>query len=301
MPTPAPDRSLGLAVRATNAAAFIPADSLTQGDLPSTTPTGAQTSSTASSTTSDSPFFPTPTDCASCDPETSSDLKFTKSAVEGALIVAAIALIFAFSMWRVLCLRRENRPLSHFFRIHSHPHTEHSVPTARPPTVPRTTGLPPTRAPPASLIVETLSAPAPLAQRPRRGRGRRTYAGDIDAMGRRGPITHPDDPEENLPEYDDKDVLPRYQDLEAGRARSAPVPTSIGEDLGRVSDAGRMVGVGAGMMGRSPNRDGGTSDTDPLVMRMQLSGTATSEDDHVYPPMSSAGSHEGHGDLQRHA
>ena len=61
------------------------------------------------------------------------------------------------------------------------------------------------------------------------------------------------------------------------------------------------AGTRAGMMGRSPNRDGGTSDTDPLVMRMQLSGTATSEDDHVYPPMSSAGSHEGHGDLQRHA
>lgn len=122
-------------------------------------------------------------------------------------------------------------------------------------------------------------------------------------MGRRGPITHPDDPEEYLPEYDDKDVLPRYQDLEAGRTGetgSAPERTGAGDDLGRVSDAGRMVGVGAGMMGRSPNRDGGTSDTDPLVMRMQLSG-ATSDDDHVYPPMSSAGSHEGHGDLQRHA
>ncbi|KAJ2976883.1 hypothetical protein NUW54_g11495 [Trametes sanguinea] len=60
------------------------------------------------------------------------------------------------------------------------------------------------------------------------------------------------------------------------------------------------------MMGRSPNGDGGTSDTDPLVTR---SGTGTengnrtelgttSEDgdrrDHAYPsPMSSAGSHEG--------
>lgn len=123
-------------------------------------------------------------------------------------------------------------------------------------------------------------------------------------MGRRGPIAHPDDPEEYLPEYDDKDVLPRYQDLESGRAGdTGSSPVGVGseeEDLGRISDAGRMVGVGAGMMGRSPNRDGGTSDTDPLVMRMQLSGT-TSEDDHVYPPMSSAGSHEGHGDLQRHA
>ncbi|KAI9057575.1 hypothetical protein FKP32DRAFT_1598149 [Trametes sanguinea] len=162
-----------------------------------------------------------------------------------------------------------------------------------------------------------------------RGRSRRTHAADVDARGRRGLVRHPEDGEE-LPEYDDKDVLPRYQDVEAGlvpgsTARPAPGPGPVpgaamghgappeARDVERREDPGQMVGVGTLMMGRSPNGDGGTSDTDPLVTR---SGTGsengnrtemgtTSEDrehcDHAYPPpMSSAGSHEGYGDPRRH-
>ncbi|KAI0370938.1 hypothetical protein BV20DRAFT_966028 [Pilatotrama ljubarskyi] len=205
-----------------------------------------------------------------------------QSAVEGALIVAAIALMASLTMWRAMRLRRKNRPLRDFFRVSS-PERSSSIPT-RPPTVPRTTGLPPTSAPPASVIYDTLSPPLPLAYRgdgQRRGRGRRTYAGDIDAAGRRGPVTHPEDPNEVLPEYDDKDVLPRYQDLEtgtgagSGRGIGGMMPGEVG------GDAGRMAGVGT-MFGRSPNGDGGMSDTDLLVTRLRAS--AASQDEHVYPP-----------------
>ncbi|OSD03754.1 hypothetical protein PYCCODRAFT_1424446 [Trametes coccinea BRFM310] len=320
MPTPAPDfRVHALAARATDSTTTSP---------PSTAP----------STTSETPFFPSPTgsDCDSCNAEDNKSLEFTKNAVEGALIVVAIALILAITTWRMVRLRRHNRPLRHFFRVHSHPHSPSSthLPTGRPSSVPRTTGLPPAPAPPASVIYDTLVAPVPLAHHPRRerGRARRTRAADVDGRGRRGAIRHPEDGEE-LPEYDDKDVLPRYQDVEAGlvpgpgataAARPGPGPGpgaamhAAAAAETRREEPGQMVGVGTLMLGRSPNRDGGTSDTDPLVTRtVAMSGSgpdaeaemgaATSEDGdhhdqcHAYPPpMSSAGSHEGYGDPRMH-
>ncbi|KAI0350989.1 hypothetical protein OH77DRAFT_989574 [Trametes cingulata] len=279
--------------RATDPVSFIPADSLTAGS-PSTA--GTPTSTT------DTPFFPSPSGyCDGCEVENSKNAEYIKSAVEGALIVAAVALMLSLTMWRALRLRRKRRPLRDFFRVRSHQHTS-SVPT-RPPTVPRTTGLPPTSGPPASVIYDTLSPPLPLAHRNgRRGRGRRTYAGDIDAAGRRGPIAHPEDPNEVLPEYDDKDVLPRYQDLEGGgsiASAGGPLPGVTGLQ-GVGEDAGRMAGVGT-MLGRSPNGDGGTSDTDPLVTRLRMSAVSEDGHEHAYPPpMSSAESHEGHGSVQRH-
>ena len=50
---------------------------------------------------------------------------------------------------------------------------------------------------------------------------------------RRGPIRHPEDGEE-LPEYDDKDVLPRYQDVEAGLVpgSTARLASGPGSDCG---------------------------------------------------------------------
>ncbi|TFK92913.1 hypothetical protein K466DRAFT_181815 [Polyporus arcularius HHB13444] len=169
-------------------------------------------------------------------------------------------------MWRIIRLRRRERPLTHFFRANPQP----DVPE-RPRTVPRTTGLPSVPPPPASLIYDTLTSPVPLVHRdPRRGHTRRTHAGDIDASGRRGPVAHPDDPEEFLPEYDDKDILPRYQDVP--REHAATVPP--------------------GLDSRSPNGEGGTGDTIPLVTRMPLSSSATLEEG--MPALSSSGSHVGH-------
>ncbi|KAH9856262.1 hypothetical protein C2E23DRAFT_510822 [Lenzites betulinus] len=277
----------------TDPVSFIPAASLT-ADPTSTT---ASSANAASSSTSDTPLFPSPTGnpdtCESCDTENN---VFTKKAIEGALIVVAVALILALTFWRTIRLRRRGRPLGHFFRASPSPSRNGSY-VSRPAHVPRTTGLPPTQAPHASLIYDSLTAPAPLMHRgdtlpygPRRGRGRRTYAGDIDGRGRRGTIAHPDDPNEFLPEYDDKDRLPRYQDLEmgAGGGGAYRVP---GDDLGRMGDAGRMAGVGA-LLGMRPNRDDGHSDTNLLA--------AASEDEHAYPPaISSAGSHEGHDDTHR--
>ncbi|RPD60857.1 hypothetical protein L227DRAFT_85903 [Lentinus tigrinus ALCF2SS1-6] len=179
-------------------------------------------------------------------------LVFVQSAVEGALIAAAAILIIALCTWRIVRLRRRGRPITDFFRAHPLP----DVP-ARPRSVPRTTGLPPSSAPPESVIFDTLSNAASLVHRePRRGRTRRTRAGDIDAGGRRGTIAHPDDPEEFLPEYDDKDVLPRYQDVH----RDHPDAAS------------------QGLEGRSPNGAVGTSDTIPLIMRIPLSNSATLEE-----------------------
>ncbi|KAI8972544.1 hypothetical protein BD414DRAFT_581217 [Trametes punicea] len=325
-PTPAPASFDGrVLLRAPSSISVIPVQELVANPSSSVSSSGTPS---APSSTSDTPFFPSPTgsDCESCSEENSKSLQFTKNAVEGALIVVAVILILSATSWRFIRLHRNRRPLRDFFRVHSHPHPHSTVPS-RPPTVPRTTGLPPTRPPPASVIYDSLAAPpVPLVSAPsgaRRSRGRRTRAGDIDARGRRGRIAHPDDPDEELPEYDDKDVLPRYQDLEAGVGRAAAgtdVPSPLGaggdagasgdagrgsgEDMGRVGGAGQMVGVGTAMMGRSANGEGGTSDTDPLVTRMRPSTAAagTSEDDHAYPPpMSSAESHEGHGVVQRHA
>lgn len=196
------------------------------------------------------------------------------------------ALLTHLATPRIIRLRRTDRPLRDFFRAlpDSPPHRS----VSRPSHVPRTTGLPPTRGPPAHLIYDSLTTPVPLMHHsgPRRGRGRRTYAGDIGVGGRRGAVAHPDDPNEFLPEYDDKDRLPRYQDLEA----AAAARIILGADLGRVDDAGRMVGVGTGL-GRRPNGEAGQSDTDLLVGEPL---SAVSEDEHAYPPMSSTGSHEGH-------
>lgn len=112
----------------------------------------------------------------------------------------------------------------------------------------------------------------------RRRRGRRTRAGDVDARGRRGDIAHPDDPDEFLPEYDDKDVLPRYQDVP--RASASRAEARAGENT-------------MGLEGRSPNGAGGMGDRIPLVTRMQLSSSATLDDANLHG-MSSASSHEGH-------
>ncbi|KAI0776729.1 hypothetical protein BD413DRAFT_610323 [Trametes elegans] len=276
--------------------AYIPADSLTAAAAVSTT------SSDQASSTTESPFFPTPTsDCDGCEVERTKSSEYTKNAVEGALIVAAVVFIFALMAWRIIRLRRRRRPISDFFRTHSHPHPQ-SPPTARPPTVPRTTGLPPTRGPPASVICDSLTAPVPLLHRgetvphrQRRGRGRRTHAGDIDASGRRGSVAHPDDPNEFLPEYDDKDVLPRYQDLEAGAGGAREASASEVEAAG---DAGRMIGVGS-LTDRSPNGEGETSDTDLLLSALGIG--SRSEDGHGGPPPpSSVGSHDGHDSPQRH-
>ncbi|KAI0651366.1 hypothetical protein C8Q79DRAFT_897410 [Trametes meyenii] len=265
-----------LAARATETdpVSYIPAQSL------------AGTLGAVSSTT-DTPFFPTPSGyCDGCEIENDKSLDYTKNAVEGALIVVAVALIISLTFWRTMRLRRRNLPLREFFR--THPNRSSTNLVSRPPTVPRTTGLPPTQAPSASVIYDSLTSPVPLVHRGetlrygrRHGRGRRTYATDIGAGGRRGTVAHPDDPNEFLPEYDDKDILPRYQDLEAGDRRGAP----SGEDEGRMA-------VIAAMLGRSPNRDGGTSDTDPLVTAMELGGM--SDDGHAYPPTSSVGSHDAH-------
>ncbi|KAL1937915.1 hypothetical protein VTO73DRAFT_12665 [Trametes versicolor] len=249
--------------------------------------TAASTTSASASATSDTPLFPSPTndpnECVNCETDNSI---YTKRAVEGALIVVAVALVLTMLLWRIIRLRRTDRPLRDFFRAlpDSPPHRS----VSRPSHVPRTTGLPPTRGPPAHLIYDSLTTPVPLMHHsgPRRGRGRRTYAGDIGVGGRRGAVAHPDDPNEFLPEYDDKDRLPRYQDLEA----AAAARIILGADLGRVDDAGRMVGVGTGL-GRRPNGEAGQSDTDLLVGEPL---SAVSEDEHAYPPMSSTGSHEGH-------
>ncbi|KAI0696367.1 hypothetical protein C8T65DRAFT_663708 [Cerioporus squamosus] len=231
----------------------------------STTMAGAPSSTSSASRTSDVPFFPSPTATVESN---DSRLRFTKSAVEGALVAAAAVVVIALCVWRIVRLRRKQRPLTHFFRAHPQP----DVPE-RPRSVPRTTGLPPVPAPPESLIYDTLSTPASLVHRePRRGRTRRTRAGDIDGGGRRGTIAHPDDPEEFLPEYDDKDVLPRYQDVQRDHAAALP--------------------PGSGLEGRSPNREGGTSDTIPLVTRIPLSSSATLEDG-TSAPLSS-GSHDCH-------
>ncbi|CDO69982.1 hypothetical protein BN946_scf184836.g56 [Trametes cinnabarina] len=114
-----------------------------------------------------------------------------------------------------------------------------------------------------------------------------------------------------------KDVLPRYQDIAAGcvpgsaRAASAPVglPPALpspADASGRAGDEGQMVGIGTVLMGRRPNGDGGTSDTDPLVNRTMSEdhghGHGPGHGEHAYPPpTSSAGSHEGwHDDPRRH-
>ena len=108
-------------------------------------------------------------------------------------------------------------------------------------------------------------------------------AGDVDARGRRGTIAHPDDPDECLPEYDDKDVLPRYQDVQRADARAG------------FPGAGAGAEREEGMEGRSPNRagDAETGDTIPLVTRMRLNSSATLDEGHI-PGLSSSGSHEGH-------
>ncbi|KAI0830086.1 hypothetical protein BC628DRAFT_1356312 [Trametes gibbosa] len=290
-----PSEALRLVARQTNSASSISAASLTADPALTT----ASSVNAASSSTTDSPLFPYPSDdpnnCDNCNTENN---VFTKRAVEGALIVAAVVLIIVSILWRTIRLRRSDRPLKHFFRFSPSPSPPGSY-VSRPAQVPRTTGLPPTQAPHASLIYDSLTIPAPLLHRDdtlgygqRRGRGRRTYAGDIDGSGRRGTVTHPDDPNEFLPEYDDKDRLPRYQDLELGTGRGGISGGLGGGDLGRMGHAGRMAGVGT-MLGRRPNGDGGQSDTDLLV--------AASEEEHAYPPaVSSAESHEGHDDTHQH-
>ncbi|KAI1790882.1 hypothetical protein LXA43DRAFT_973400 [Ganoderma leucocontextum] len=190
-------------------------------------------------------------------------------------MVVAVALVIVLVLWRIVRLRRYGRPAREFFRAHPQP----DVPP-RPRELPRTTGLPHASAPHVSVIYDSLATPLPLLHRgevpDRRRRGRRTRAGDVDARGRRGDIAHPDDPDEFLPEYDDKDILPRYQDLQHASASRA----GAGE-------------TGPSLEGRSPNGAGGTGDTIPLVTRMQLSSSATLDDANPRG-MSSAGSHEGH-------
>ncbi|KAI0702567.1 hypothetical protein C8Q76DRAFT_754855 [Earliella scabrosa] len=217
-------------------------------------------STTSASSTSDPPFFPSPTGTP-VSGDGSSGLEFTKNAVESALIVAAIALIIALTSWRLIKLRHQNRPLGHFFRAEPQP----DVPP-RPRAVPRTTGLPSVPAPPAAVICDML--PMALHGEHRRGRGRRTRAGDIGEGGRRGNIAHPDDPDEFLPEYDDKDVLPRYQDVQSSSAAAA---------------------AGARWEGSAPNGRGGTNDTIPLVTRMQVPSSTTLEDGR---PPASVDSHD---------
>ena len=178
---------------------------------------------------------------------------------------------------RIVRLRRHGRPARDFFRANPQP----DVPP-RPRELPRTTGLPPASAPHVSVIYDSLATPMPVLHRgeapDRRRRGRRTRAGDVDARGRRGDIAHPDDPEEFLPEYDDKDVLPKYQDVQ--RASPSRAGTGAGENA-------------LGLVGRSPNGAGEAGDRVPLVTRMQLSSSATLDDANTRG-MSSAGSHEGH-------
>ena len=165
--------------------------------------------------------------------------------------------------------------MADFFRANPQP----DVP-ARPATVPRTTGLPPNLpSPPAAAVLhDALGGP----ERHHRRRGRRTRAGDIDAGGRRGAFVHPDDPDEFLPEYDDKDVLPRYQDVQSERAGSG--------SMGRMSAlrglVGRSSGGGSGGSGREE-----VMDTIPLVTRLPAAANSSTTLDVV---VSSAGSHEGH-------
>lgn len=216
-----------------------------------------------------------------------------QNGVEGALMVVAVALVIVVVLWRyvasvkcslhciqigtprIVRLRRNGRPAREFFRAHPQP----DVPP-RPRELPRTTGLPHAYAPPVSVIYDSLATPVPLLHRgevpDRRRRGRRTHAGDVDARGRRGNIAHPDDPDEFLPEYDDKDILPKYQDVQ----RASPSRLGAGEN-------------GSSLEGRSPNGVGETGDRVPLVTRMQLSSSATLDDANL-PGTSSAGSHEGH-------
>ena len=216
-----------------------------------------------------------------------------QNGVEGALMVVAVALVIVVVLWRyvasvkcslhciqigtprIVRLRRNGRPAREFFRAHPQP----DVPP-RPRELPRTTGLPHAYAPPVSVIYDSLATPVPLLHRgevpDRRRRGRRTHAGDVDARGRRGNIAHPDDPDEFLPEYDDKDILPKYQDVQ----RASPSRLGAGEN-------------GSSLEGRSPNGVGETGDRVPLVTRMQLSSSATLDDANL-PGTSPAGSHEGH-------
>ncbi|KAI0742621.1 hypothetical protein C8Q80DRAFT_1189738 [Daedaleopsis nitida] len=265
-----PQPALSLLVRqattvtsSTSSTSSVPGSSASN-DAPSTNPltftatgtpttpsaNGAGTSiTTTASITSDSPFFPSPTGETVNHQE---NVEFTKNAVEGALIIAATALIIALTLWRIVKLRRHDRPLGHFFRSESQPD---GVP-ARPRAVPRTTGLPSVPPPPSSYICDLLPTTVLHGER-RRGRGRRAHADDIDVGGRRGNIQHPDDPNEYLPEYDDKDMLPRYQDLESSSATPRP---------------------GAHVNGRSPNGERAMSDTIPLVTRLQLPSSVTLEE-----------------------
>ncbi|PIL26094.1 hypothetical protein GSI_11848 [Ganoderma sinense ZZ0214-1] len=240
--------------------------------------TTSEPSTTVSSSTSDTPFFPSPTVSGNSEDPS---LQHTKNGVESALMVVAVALVIVLVLWRIVRLRRNGRPAREFFRAHPQP----DVPP-RPRELPRTTGLPHASAPPVSVIYDSLATPVPLVHRgevpDRRRRGRRTRAGDVDARGRRGNIAHPDDPDEFLPEYDDKDILPKYQDVQ----RASPSRVGVGENV-------------SSLEGRSPNGVGETGDRIPLVTRMQLSSSATLDDANPLG-VSSAGSHEGHETYEGH-
>ncbi|KAH9916304.1 uncharacterized protein BXZ73DRAFT_22181, partial [Epithele typhae] len=176
---------------------------------------------------------------------------------------------------RLIVLRRSKRPLRDFFWANPQP----DVP-ARPQTVPRTTGLPSISGPPASVIYATLPMP-PAALADRQRRRRRTRGGDIDAGGRRGRLAHPDDPDEFLPVYDDKDVLPKYQDVEQ--------MSGGGSRMGALRG---LVGLGHGSAEQRRSR---TGDTIPLVETAALAPSSTTLD---RQPVSSVGSHEALHDMQ---
>jgi len=172
------------------------------------------TSTSAASSSSDTPFFPNP---SSLVPPTQTSVSSNKevspkSVLEWLFFVVALVLIGTLVTCRSWQLRRRNRPFNQFFSI-----TQPPPPPGRPRRISRTTGLPPLNEPlrPISLTHSMLYPPVSPLPAAYRADRRRTRAADIDEGGRRagnpgdGNLDH----KEMLPAYDNVGGPPKYVEM----------------------------------------------------------------------------------------
>ncbi|KAH0834234.1 hypothetical protein J3R83DRAFT_11551 [Lanmaoa asiatica] len=136
------------------------------------------------------------------------DTQNTQSLLQHFYFIAAVAVVFALVILRIIFLRRHNQTLSDFFRFSSnsqHPYGSH----------------PPNDTNYGSIYHGLQLAPLPAAYRP----DRRIRAADTDAHGRRlGPAGEDWDGKDALPAYDNFDRPPKY--IEASWTHGEPpLPT----------------------------------------------------------------------------
>ncbi|KAF8126288.1 hypothetical protein EV363DRAFT_1418831 [Boletus edulis] len=139
------------------------------------------------------------------------DSESTQSLVQHFYFIAAVAIVLALVLLRIIVLRRRNQALSNFFRIGSSSQYSYG-------------SYPPHNTRHGALIHGIQLAPLPAAYRP----DRRIRAADIDEHGRRLDGEEGDG-KDVLPAYDNLERLPKY--IEVGWSHGGPLPPTVQQSV----------------------------------------------------------------------